>query len=173
MAWFPVYYFTPRMAGEDDSDSALKEYLAAFPDLPPWHSCQRRSHEPDSGPNFTVHADGWTELCPCWELSDATGAAGEKRAFAETMSRPYNGERYLFPAAGSSRLSMHPLMAWWAVLYTLSMLARYQPAEWAAHIDIDSSHHAAAIEKLLKEALDIVPKLIAEAIDQAAVGATR
>lgn len=44
---------------------------------------------------------------------------------------------------------------------------------FAEYIDIDSSHHAAAIEKLLKEALDIVPKLIAEAIDQAAVGATR
>jgi hypothetical protein len=88
------------------------------------------------------------------------------------MSRPYNRERYLFPAAGSSHLSMHPLMAWWAVLYTLSMLARYQPAEWAAHIDIDSSQHAAAIEKLLKEALEIVPKLIAEAIGQAAARAT-
>jgi hypothetical protein len=33
------------------------------------------------------------------------------------------------------------------------MLARYQPAEWAGHIDIDSRRHA-AIEKLLKEALD-------------------
>jgi hypothetical protein len=30
-------------------------------------------------------------------------------------------------------------MARWAVLFTLSMLARYQPAEWAAHVDVDAS----------------------------------
>lgn len=39
--------------------------------------------------------------------------------------------------------SLHPLMAWWAVLHALSMLARYQPAEWATHINIDDSPHAA------------------------------
>lgn len=31
------------------------------------------------------------------------------------------------------------------------MLARYQPTEWASHINIDSSRHAAAIEGLLNE----------------------
>ena len=28
---------------------------------------------------------------------------------------------------------------WWAVLFTLSMLARYQPAEWAAHVNVDAA----------------------------------
>jgi YaaC-like Protein len=172
MAWFPVFCFPPRMAAEADGDTALKAYLAAFPDLPSPHSYQRHSHEQDSGPAFVAHVDGWTELSMCWEVPGAAGD-GEKRAFAEAMSRPCNGQRWLFPAAGTSRKSMHPLMAWWAVLYTLSMLARYQPAEWAAHIDIDASPHAAAIESLLKKALVIVPLLIAEAIGQAAAGADR
>jgi hypothetical protein len=39
-------------------------------------------------------------------------------------------------------------MAWWAVLFTLSMLARYQPAEWATHVDVDTSSHAVPIERL-------------------------
>jgi len=48
-------------------------------------------------------------------------------------------------------------MAWWAALHTLSMLARYQPAEWAAHIDIDASRHAVAIESLPKRAMSVDP----------------
>lgn len=59
-------------------------------------------------------------------------------------------------------------MAWWAVLYTLSMLARYQPAGWAGHINVDGSRHAVAVERLLKRAISLVPALIAEAIDQVA-----
>jgi hypothetical protein len=59
-------------------------------------------------------------------------------------------------------------MAWWAVLYALSMLARYQPAEWASHINVDTSPHAVGIERLLKEAMRVLPLLVAEAIDQVA-----
>ena len=55
-------------------------------------------------------------------------------------------------------------MAWWAVLYTLSMLARYQPAEWAAHVDVDASPHAVPVERLLAQAIGIIPELMAEAI---------
>jgi hypothetical protein len=42
-------------------------------------------------------------------------------------------------------------MAWWAALYALSMLARYQLAEWATYINIDGSRHAVALETLLKQ----------------------
>jgi hypothetical protein len=48
------------------------------------------------------------------------------------------------------------------------MLARYQPAEWAGHINVDGSRHAVAVERLLKRAISLVPALIAEAIDQVA-----
>lgn len=56
-------------------------------------------------------------------------------------------------------------MGWWAVLY---MLARYQPAEWAGHINVDGIRHAVTLERLLKRAISLVPALIAEAIDQVA-----
>jgi hypothetical protein len=71
------------------------------------------------------------------------------------------------PAPGTAGRSLHPLMAWWAVLYTPSMLARYQPAEWAGHINIDESRHAVAVESVLKRAMSMVPTLVAEAIGQA------
>lgn len=51
----------------------------------------------------------------------------------------------------SDKCILHPLMAWWAVLCMLSMIARHQPTEWAAHIDVDSSKNAVAIEQLLKK----------------------
>jgi hypothetical protein len=59
---------------------------------------------------------------------------------------------------------LHPLLVWWVVLYGLSMLARYEPAGWAAMIDIDSSDEAAAIENILDQAMDAIPALVLEAI---------
>ena len=51
-------------------------------------------------------------------------------------------------------------MTWWCVLQALSMLARYQPAEWASHIAVDTSRHAVAIEQLMAASLKAVPELI-------------
>jgi hypothetical protein len=86
------------------------------------------------------------------------------------MTRTYNGSSYFFPSLGGAGRSLHPLMAWWAVLHALSMLARYQPAEWSAHISVDSSSHAVPLERILKEAIGVVPLLIAEAIAEVASG---
>jgi YaaC-like Protein len=79
-----------------------------------------------------------------------------------------NGSSYFFPALGAADRSLHPLMAWWAVLHTLSMLARYQPAEWGTHINVDASPNAVQLEHILKEAISTLPNLVAEAIDQVA-----
>jgi hypothetical protein len=43
---------------------------------------------------------------------------------------------------------------------TLSMLARYQPAQWVVHIDVNSSPFAVALERLLDDALIAVPRLV-------------
>lgn len=51
-------------------------------------------------------------------------------------------------------------MVWWACLFVLSMLARYEPDTWVQLIDPDQSEWAVHIETFLGEALDIVPDLI-------------
>ena len=163
----PVAYFPPWVIGAGDGRT-LDSYLQAFPDAPPCDSYIRRGPERDSVPDFTRHDDGWGELVMNWALPGGAGGLEDKLGFVMAMTRPYNGSRWLFPAAGPTGRSMHPLMAWWAVLYTLSMLARYQPAEWAGHINVDGSRHAVALERLLKRAISLVPALIAEAIDQVA-----
>jgi hypothetical protein len=141
----------------------------AFPDAPPCHSFYLRGREQDSVPDFSRHADGWGELVMNWQLpAGGTGSLEERLGYLQAITRPYDGGWWLFPAAGAAGRSLHPLMAWWAVLYTLSMLARYQPAEWAAHIDIDASCPAVAIESPLKGAMSVVPALIGDTIDQVA-----
>lgn len=57
-----------------------------------------------------------------------------------------------------------PLMTWWAVLYALSMLARYHPETWVAALDRHSSAAAVDLERTLDVALDAIPHLVLEAI---------
>ncbi|WP_432973577.1 YaaC family protein [Dactylosporangium sp. CA-233914] len=73
-------------------------------------------------------------------------------------------DRYVFPAVGANTDSLHPVMAWWAVLFALSMLARYHPEAWADHIAVDNSKVAVRIEHLLTEALTAVPELLLQTI---------
>lgn len=167
LASVPVAYFPPWLTSAAGG-RALDSYLRAFPDAPPCDSYHRDGREPDSAPDFTRHRDGWGELVINWQLPGGPGTLADKLGFVRSMTRLYDGARWLFPAPGTAGRSLHPLMAWWAVLYTLSMLARYQPAEWAGHINIDESRHAVAVESLLKRAMSMVPALVAEAIGQVA-----
>ena len=167
LASVPVAYFPPWLISAADG-RALDSYLRAFPDAPPCDSYHRDGREPDSAPDFTRHRDGWGELVINWQLPAGPGTLEDKLGFVRSVTRLYDGARWLFPAPGTAGRSLHPLMAWWAVLYALSMLARYQPAEWAGHIDIDESRHAVAVESLLKRAMSMVPALVAEAIGEVA-----
>ncbi|MFF3819639.1 YaaC family protein [Streptomyces bluensis] len=50
-----------------------------------------------------------------------------------------------------------PLMSWWLLLYSFSMLSRYQPRTWSEALDADKSSSAAALEYALDIALEVVP----------------
>jgi hypothetical protein len=66
----------------------------------------------------------------------------------------------VFPAVGGNASALHPLTAWWAVLYGLSMMARYEPAAWIEALNVNGSSLAVPIEALLDDAQRIVPELI-------------
>lgn len=53
----------------------------------------------------------------------------------------------------------HPLTLWWAILHSLSMLARYAPREWRRLIDVDRSLDAVRVEQILTAAQSTVPQL--------------
>jgi hypothetical protein len=67
---------------------------------------------------------------------------------------------WILPVIGGNTKTMHPLVMWWAVLYALSMLARYKPSNWTRMLDVDRSPDAPAIEYLLDEAHRVCINLI-------------
>lgn len=167
LASVPVVRFPPWVTDASQSREALTRYFEAFPQAQGYSDFERARMAPDADPHFSRHSDGWGELLMHWKLpTGSSGTPAERLALLETFTRPYQGTLYLFPAVTPKSHSLHPLMAWWAVLYTLSMLARYHPAEWADHINVDTSRYAVAIERVLKEAIRVLPSLVAETIDQ-------
>jgi len=63
-----------------------------------------------------------------------------------------------------SGVALSSLMAWWALLFGLSMVARYEPAGWVSALRYDESELAAPLERLLEIGLDRVPELVLEAL---------
>jgi hypothetical protein len=77
----------------------------------------------------------------------------------------YNGQHWLRPAVGAQGDYLKPLVAWWALLFGLSIVARYEPGTWVETLAIDSSDLAADLESLLEEALLAIPQLVLEALE--------
>ncbi|WP_103964996.1 YaaC family protein [Nonomuraea solani] len=150
----------------EDGHVSLAEYLSSF-------VLGARAPIPyvlasDGGsPRFDRHVDEWGEVTMNWQLPDGSPwGKAEKIALLQSFTRQYVGGRLLFPTVTSERKSVHPLMAWWAVLFVLSMLARYEPARWNAHIDVDSSPHAVYLERILAQAREVIPHLVAETLQE-------
>ncbi len=87
-----------------------------------------------------------------------------------TRTVAYGGGRMAFPALGGGPLPQHPVLVWWAVLFALSTLARYEPTAWRRITSIDISEDAAPVEHLLNVALDVLPELIHRTLRAASRG---
>ena len=78
---------------------------------------------------------------------------------------PLTGWRWLRPEVAGA--AVNTLMSWWALLFGLSMLARYEPAGWVRALDLDQPGLAAQLGKLLDRAVEAVPKLVNAALTTA------
>ena len=134
---------------------ALAAYLERYPSLTGWVTAFSTGAQQD-WPN--PH----NALTLQWGTPDGmtTGHVLDQRLTT------YRGNTLAYPTIGDAAASVHPLMAWWMALFSLSMLTRYQPDVWTEMIDVNRSPQATAIEFVLEKALDAVPDLIDEAIDQ-------
>ncbi|WP_329223728.1 YaaC family protein [Streptomyces sp. NBC_01485] len=164
-----VWDFPPWVASAGNAD-ALKTYMKAFPGSEgfayPWDGPSEAQE-----PAFSLDLDGWGGLTMHWHVPPGSnGSYEDRRTLIRAMTRPHGRARYLVPAVGSNTKSLHPLMTWWAVLHTLSMLARYEPAQWSKHIHIDSSQQAVPLESLLEKAISTLPTLIAYVLDELSGG---
>ena len=79
----------------------------------------------------------------------------------------YRGDEIILPAAPGENREFHPVMVWWAILFTMSMLTRYRPKIWTDIVNVDTSAYAVPTEFVLDAALDSVPDLLAYALDDA------
>lgn len=79
----------------------------------------------------------------------------------------YRGDRFLRPAIDAAgTVPPSPLMTWWLLLYSFSILARYEPRQWMRLLDLDDSEVAALLRYALEHALTAVPQLVLEALDR-------
>ena len=74
------------------------------------------------------------------------------------------GRRWLRPALSGAEAPPFALMTWWALLFGLSMLARYHPAKWAVALDRQRSQAATELDRAMDLALAAVPHLVLEAV---------
>ncbi|MEU1704060.1 YaaC family protein [Streptomyces sp. NPDC005706] len=165
-------------------EQAVRTWLADYPALSGYRF-RSAGAIPESGPESWDERQGTIGCRLLWEVDDAEtfakrlewdpewdaeyGEAAAKRKF-EAIA-PWKGRsltdsaRVIHAQFGGDNRQLHPLLAWWAVLFALSMLARYQPGQWTAQIDVNRSKDAVAIEYLLDSALAAVPELILAAIE--------
>ncbi|MFI6689185.1 YaaC family protein [Streptomyces sp. NPDC050485] len=150
---------------------ALAEFLISYPSVARHHSyvTTRTSRgELDAPPAYERFEEGSGALRFNWTMPEGAATRAERREHLRAMTHEHGGLRYFLPVISPMAKELHPLMAWWAVLYTLSMLARYEPAQWSACTNVDLNAHAVPIERVLQLAIDHVPVLIRDAVAQVA-----
>lgn len=114
--------------------------------------------------------DGTWQVVIRWPALESQPEMSEEElnAFYDKVAPEYRyrGDRFLRPAVDAAKgAPPSALMTWWLLLYSFSILARYEPRRWAKLLDLDTSKVAAVLQYALEEALTAVPHLVLEALD--------
>lgn len=141
----------------DTDPMAVSEFLDRYPQLDGWER-----ELPDGSPVAWPPQPPGNQLRLRWTGDEFDGGMSGLR----DRLTLYRRERVAYPVLAGRDAVMHPLMAWHAVLFGLSMLTRYEPARWTRTIDVDHNPRATVVEYVLDLALDAVPDLIDEALDK-------
>jgi len=137
---------------DEDSTNALRSELARYPGAQDWEPSAAVPHPDEYRRHVNVQ---WRAESP-----------GMRPHLLEQRAPQYRvrGQHWLRPMLNGSRDFLNPLMTWWALLFGLSMLARYHPAPWTHALAIDESLVAMPLERSLDEALEAVPPLVLDAL---------
>ncbi|NUK49594.1 hypothetical protein HRW14_04655 [Streptomyces lunaelactis] len=143
-----------------------KAWLAAFlPKYPGLHGAQLWGNEEDA---FSEIRSRRFSVEFCWPATKRDMEKADIDGFFDSRAPAYrfNADRFLRPSFEPAKAPPTPLMSWWLILYSFSMLARYQPRKWSEALDVDKSSSAAALEYALDIALEVIPHLVLEGLDQ-------
>lgn len=119
---------------------------------------------PEQAPLRVTVEDGVVSVLLVWELPAPAGDDSVRNDFVASLGGYYRGQLVLPPTQQGQDRPQHPLVTWWALLWALSMLARYEPDAWARHLDVDRSPYAVPLESLLDVALVAVPEALRDAL---------
>jgi hypothetical protein len=131
----------------------ISTYLKNYPTLADW-----KFQEPIDRPvGVASYGDDSIQIRLEWPNPQSAELDSAVIARRTTV---YRAQNYAFPSVGGSDRMAHPLLAWWSILFALSMLARYEPKVWVNCISVNESKDASAVEHLLDQALSSIPELI-------------
>ncbi len=139
----------------------LRRFLASYPGLSDAYA-ERAELQPI---HFTFADQGSALRVPLFLPKSPEDSQVDALA---ARTHVYHGVASSYPSVDWGGRPAHPFMIWWAVLYVLSRLARYEPRDWSKLISVSGSADAAPVEYLLDEAQSALPELAYAAIDQAA-----
>ncbi|WP_206793988.1 YaaC family protein [Amycolatopsis sp. MtRt-6] len=140
----------------------VSEYLAKYPGLAGAQLIEDLSSSPAAAFRPTDDGRRIVSVARSWPAPDGY----DIEAFVRGRRRRYlrDDAHWVFPAPPGADTDIHPLIAWWGVLFALSMLSRYHPASWLRHLDVSSQSTAVPLELALDAALEVCPQLILDGI---------
>ncbi|MEW1778153.1 hypothetical protein [Streptomyces sp. NPDC086777] len=164
----PIEYLRATVCVNDETPSGAdrKAWLASFlPKYPGLHDARLWGSEQDA---FTEIRPGRFSVDICWPAPERGMAEAEVDSFFDSRAPAYrfSADRFVRPSFEPTKTPLTPLMSWWLILYSFSMPARYQPRKWSEALDVDKSKSAAALEYAVDIALEVVPHLVLEGLDQ-------
>ena len=95
--------------------------------------------------------------------ADTPDLPGRRNTLDRIAPSAPGGDRWWRPRVGGAE--MNDLMMWWALLFGLSMLARYEPAGWNGMLDLDHNPIASHLIRLMDAAVDVVPELVLHVLE--------
>ncbi len=148
------------VASCNDPAAALQQHLSHYPTAVGWTAPEPLRIRPAGDP--------WGAGAVLrWKVAEEVQFPNEpdRQARIREVAPPYRqvDSQWCRPAVALSTV-LSPLMTWWAILYALSMVARYEPDTWVARLDVDKSDLAVPLEGLLEDALEAVPHLVLDAL---------
>jgi hypothetical protein len=95
--------------------------------------------------------------------TEKADVAGRLNTLDRIVPTGPDGERWFRRLVEGAAMS--DLMMWWAILFGLSMLARYEPAGWNATLDLDEGELSSHVMRLMDAAVDTVAWLVLQVLE--------
>ena len=151
-----------------DGPEAINRLLATYPGAA---GARVTTYQGDLQTSQTPWGPGVRAMWPKTDMQEWHGEPPPEELFGlhaqnDTPGYGSDKEHWLIPPVGDGSDCLPPILLWWILLFSLSLLARYEPVAWRAALDLDRSPIADPLTQLLDDALTLVPALLFDTATQ-------